>query len=251
MKPVFVFAYKLIWALPLICSIYACKKEGASCVDSRGPQSREERKPGAFEHINLQGRIDVVFVQDTLDFVYVEYGKNGLSGITTAVTNGTLKIDEQNACDWMRQTFPLPLVEVHYTNLRSIYSENAGSVRFDNAFTGDSLLLEIMDVSGSISMQVETPQLEVIVHTGATDVNVRGTTAYFYLYNSGYAPVYAEDLVARTVSVHNNSRADSYVRAWEKLYYQIHNEGSIFIYGNPDIDKWHHSGSGHLFLMEQ
>mgnify|MGYP001333683230 CR=1 FL=1 len=236
---------KTLLAIGLL-SLVACSKERADCFEGRGEQVTEVRPLEAFRSLHLEDRMNVVLVQDSSDFLEVTYGENGLGGIVETMDGETLRISEDNRCDWMRKQDPLPQVRVHYTQLRHILSENSGSVKGENAFEGDSLKLEVEDVSGLIELQVNCDAVDIIAHTGATDIKASGTCGYVYIYNSGYAPIRAEDLISRTVSVHNNSTGDTYVNAWETLYYQIYHQGNIHLKGPASVVKWHQSGGGEV-----
>lgn len=236
---------KVLLAIGLL-SLVACSKERADCFEGRGEQATELRPLEAFHSLHLEDRMDVLLVQDSSNFMEVTYGANGLGGIVGTIDGETLRISEDNRCDWMRKQNPLPEVRIHYKDLNHILSENSGSVLFENDFEGDSLKIEVEDVSGSMAIKANCDALDLIAHTGATDIQAEGTCGYVYIYNSGYAPIHAEGLVSRTASVHNNSTGDTYVNAWETLYYQIYHQGNVHLTGPASIVKWYQSGGGEV-----
>jgi len=243
-------ASRVLKALVLVVSLHACNDKGAGCFNGRGDQVEERVALEAFTELQVNGLVDVVLMEDSSDFAVVEYGSNVLPGITVEQSGSILEVSEANTCDWIRERDPLPRVEIHYTSLSKIDSKSAASISFDSPFQGDSLLFEISDVSGNVDLNVACNELNLIMHTGATDVRVAGTANYAYFYNASYAPLHAEDLVSRTVSVHNNGVADIHARGWETFYYQIYREGDIYAYGIANVVQWNNEGSGQLFLVE-
>lgn len=229
----------------------ACSKENApDCLTSMGEEMTELRALSPFNRIELQGRVDVVLVQDSVEFAAVCFGKNVIDGVQTTVENNVLTITEVNRCDWVRSQKEHPRIEVHYKTLRSMFSESAGNTVFKNTLSTTSFLLEVYDAGGSLYLNAGCDTLEVKIHTGTTDVHVNGTCNYLYVYNAGYAPLDASHCEAKEASVHNTGTGDVLVRALYAIYYQIYDRGDIWVYGNPQVQRWHHTGSGQLFFKE-
>lgn len=227
-------------------ALTACSKDEGICFASRGEQFSEIRLLPEFSGLFVDNRMDVLLTQDTANYIEVLYGENALSGIETTVENDILYIKDNNKCGWMREARPLPAVIIHYTTLKHIDSRNAGTMAFLEAFTGDSLRIEVEDASGEIEVKANCTSLELVVHTGATDIRMAGNADYVYIYNSGYAPIEAAELIAHTASVHNNSTGDTYVYATNILYYQIYHQGNVVLNGPATTTKWHQSGGGIL-----
>lgn len=241
--------WHIVFSLALVLSVSACQKEGAGCFESRGDLVSEQRSLEGFEDVYVDGRVNVVLVQDSLNFAVVDFGENGIAGIESYVENGALYIDEINQCDWMRKIYPLPLVEVHYTSFSNLYSKSAAEIRFENFFTSDSINIEVNDAAGSIQLKAKCQAINIISHTGATDIRAEGTTDELYIYNSSYAPIRAEKMEARIASVHNNSSGDTYVRASEVLNTTIEEDGDIHVFGGPEI-RGTQKGVGQVFIAD-
>ena len=232
----------------MLLSASACQKEGAGCFESRGDQSSERRGLEQFNDLRVGGRINVILVQDTLNFAIINFGQNGLDGIETNWSDGELSIEETNTCNWTRKVNPLPKVELHFSTFKNLYTKSAAEVSFQNAFEADSLNIEINDAAGSVFVKVNCQFLSIIGHTGATDVTAEGNADEIYIYNASYAPINTELLTTRIASVHNNSSGDTYVRATERLNTTIEEDGDIYIYGGATI-RGTQTGSGQVFIM--
>ena len=199
-----------------------------------------------FQKVSINGRMNVSLQADSSNFIEIQYGDNIIKGIASRVENGTLYLDEVNRCDWIRKQDPLPEVSIHYAELNHLYSKCAGSVRFSSPYLGDTLNVEVEDAAGDLELDLLCNALNLIVHTGATERRVTGTTAYTYIYNSGYAPIHAEALISTSASVHNNASGDTYIHAEDILYYQIYHVGNVLLQGPAEAVKWHQSGGGSL-----
>ena len=241
-------AWHIVFSIAMLLSASACQKEGAGCFESRGDQSSERRELEQFNDLRVDGRINVILVQDTLNFAIITFGEKGLAGIETNWSDGELRIEETNTCNWTRKVNPLPEVELHFSTFKNLYTKSAAEVSFQNAFEADSLNIEINDAAGSVFVKVDCQYISIIGHTGATDVTAEGTTDNLYIYNSSYAPIHAEDLTARVASVHNNSSGDTYVRATQRLNTTIEEDGDIYLYGSAAV-RGTPNGSGQVFLM--
>jgi len=241
-------AWHIVFSLALIISLSACQKEGAGCFESRGDQTSERRAIEPFVDLYAEGRVNVLLVQDTLNYAIISYGENAVAGIEIRMEGNALRIEETNTCDWMRKVDPLPEVELHYTSFQNLFTKSAAEVRFQNEFITDTFKVEINDAAGSVFMQLQCADLSIIGHTGATDVTAEGTAENLYIYNSSYAPIHTELLVARVASVHNNSSGDTHVRATERLNTTIEEDGDIYLYGGAYI-RGTQEGSGQVFLI--
>ena len=241
-------AWHIVFSIAMLLSASACQKEGAGCFESRGDQSSERRGLEQFNDLRVDGRINVILVQDTLNFAIINYGENGLAGIETNWSDGELRIEETNTCNWTRKVNPLPEVELHFIAFKNLYTKNAAEVRFQNAFETDSLNIEINDAAGSVFIKANCQYISIIGHTGATDFTAEGNADEIYIYNASYAPINTELLTARIANVHNNSSGDIYVRATDRLNTTIEEDGDIYIYGGATI-RGIQEGSGQVFIM--
>ena len=246
MKQASLTGFNAALSIALVLLASACSKEGASCFEGRGEQDVEIRSLETFNHLYVEGRLEVHLIADSSNYAELSYGENGLGGIVTEVASETLSITEVNRCDWNRKVEPLPRIYVHYTHLQSLFLQSAGTTEFNVPYQGDSLRIEIQDASGSLIVRTESNSMELFVHTGGTDVQLLGRCNDLYIYNSGYAPVHAETMESQTVSVHNNHLGHTHVRALNHLYYQIYHRGNVYLYGNAPATPWHVSGGGLL-----
>jgi hypothetical protein len=217
------------------------------CASALGDIIVESRKLKSFNRLNLSGRLNINLIQDSSNYVEVIFGEGLTDGIKTSVNNGTLKISEENSCDWIRDQQVNPVLNIHYDHLDKIINQGSGSLIFENAHTTGKLSLEVSDVAGSVDIKFEGDSLSVLAHTGATDIGISGVTHFAYFYNSSYAPINAKNLISEVSVPHNNHTGDIIVNVSERLSYQIFDDGDIIVYGNPKIiQKWADEGNGEI-----
>ncbi|MEZ4722676.1 MAG: DUF2807 domain-containing protein [Flavobacteriales bacterium] len=236
----------------MILSFASCTKESApDCISALGHLKTELREIDSFDRIEIQGRMNVNLTQDSSDWIEVTFGEGLLDGVITKSENKVLSITESNHCDWVRDQTVLPLVTVHYRSFRNIFSECAGTVNFTNPHRSGRLVVEISDVSGYLNVDFIGDSIDIVSHTGSTDISAKGTTNVAYFYSSSYAPIRADSLVSRVAIPHSELTGDIELRAWEAVYYQIFDDGNIIVHGHPDlIKKWHHDGAGEVILAD-
>jgi len=215
-----------------------------------GEITSESRVLPDFQNIHTNGRVNLVIIEDSSNFVEITYGEHLLSGISTKIEDETLYIDDVNHCNWTRDLSVWPEVKIHVKSLKSIYCESSGSIVCENAITTSTFQFEVFDVAGSAKLNYIGDSLSIIAHTGATDITAFGTSNYLYCYNASYAPIDCSSLMALDAFPHNQGTGDIRLRASQWVYYQIFDWGNIYVYGNPSIKKWHDEGKGELIFQE-
>lgn len=215
-------------------------------MKSLGSITTEVRDLQDFHRIEIEGRVNVHLVQDSSNYAEVTFGEVVLDGITTEIIDSTLHIREENRCDWVRSQDVIPELEVHYQMVSSIQNEGSGYIQFDNSNTATTLTYEVHGTAGNAMIDFTGDELVVAMHSGSSDVTVKGVAREAYYYSAGYGPLDASQLEARIVSVHSAGTGDVSVRAWSTVYYQLFDWADILVYGNPEVVRWHHEGSGEV-----
>ena len=223
--------------------------DAPECVSALGEIISETRPLDSFSRISIKDRLNVNLVQDTANWIEVEFGQGLTDGIITKVENNTLHISEENSCDWVRDQKVNPELIVHYTNLEEITNLSSGFVFFENHHTNGNLSFIVDDVAGSAVIKYDGDSLWVTAHTGATDIVIEGSTHFAYFYNSSYAPIDAKKLTSDVSIPHSNLTGNIIVNVSERLSYQIFDEGDIIVHGNPTIiEPWAHQGKGQIII---
>jgi hypothetical protein len=83
--------------------LFSCKKENMNdCFTDRGLTAVEKRKLDVFRNIKLGKRIQLVLIEDTVNYAIVEAGSHLLPSIVTSVEGEVLTIQNNNKCNWVR-----------------------------------------------------------------------------------------------------------------------------------------------------
>lgn len=224
-------------------------KDAPECVSALGEIVTESRELNAFHRIVISGRLNVNMIQDSINKAEVLFGQGLTDGIITKVSDGTLRISEENSCDWIRDQSVNPTIDVHYSNIDEIINRSSANVTFENEHNTGKLSIEVDDVAGSVFLRFNGDSLKVIAHTGATDFTIEGKSHFAYFYNSTYAPLNAQNLTSEIAIPHNNLTGDIIVNATERVSYQIFDSGDIIAFGNPKVvQAWVQEGNGEFIL---
>lgn len=241
-------SFKILSFLLIGILIGCSKDDGNACLVSRGNQSVVTESITSFHTLLIEGRCNVVLVQDSQSFVEVNYGENLINAISTIVESETLSITENTRCDFLRKTNPLPEITVHFDKLETVLFRNAGRLTNIDTLRLDSLEIDVRDAPGSISLLINTRRVNVANHTGATDIILRGNTVSIGVYSASFAPILASELIANNANVVNNGVSDLHINAKDALFYQIFDQGNIFLSGTTNAVEWNKSGSGNVFF---
>lgn len=224
----------------------SCKKEeGGNCFSSLGEIKKETRAIPFFDKIDLDDNVEIVLYQSIDQEVVVQYGENVLDGIITDVQNNTLFIRNENRCNFLRTYNYKPLVFIAVPDLKKIYWEGGGKIRSAGPLNFPSLYLETEGGGSDVDLELNCDSLFAVLHTGVSNLNLKGSAQYAYFYSVGNSIFHAENFPANAVHVNNGSTGDFHVRATNTLLVEIRSYSSVFYYGTPaqlDIQRFHPDG---------
>lgn len=221
-------------AFPLLLLLLGCQAEQwDDCVTSTGPQGTEERAVGAFDRVVLEDRVDLVLVDRPAGTVVVEGGSNLLGQVVTDVEGGTLRVRNDNRCNWVRSFRPRITVRVPRQGLRELELHGTGDVRSTDTVRSAVFRIEQHDAQGTVTLALAVDTCYVGLHTGAGDVHVAGHCGVAYLYSGLMGPIDAGGLRAQEVNVNNSAVTDITCRAVQRLNVQIFDAGDVRYYGDP------------------
>jgi hypothetical protein len=244
---------KLIVLLSVLFELvlFSCKKENMNdCFTSRGVTSLEKRDLNVFRQIKLGKRIQLVLIEDTVNFAEVEAGSKLLEGIETSIEGEVLTIRNTNKCNWVRTYKDSILIKLHYTDLYSIEMTGASKItNKDTLRNSDTLKFEFRDASGDVNVMVNNKRIEIIQHTGASDVTINGTTNDLSVYMSGLAWGDYSKLYCKTVYVDTRSAADVKVYATSAFDFRLRFSGDIYYRGAGTVSSSTIVGEGKIVKL--
>ena len=225
--------------------LISCKKENmGDCFKGTGTVKKETRILGDFDSIYVDRRLNVILVQDTVNFALIEAGENLLELIDSEVENGKLTLRNNNRCNWVR-SYKIPVnIEVHTNNLQHIVMWGASNITNKGTLTFPKLVVEYRDASGNLELMVDNQLMNIIQHTGAGDAVIHGKTEQLTVYMSSLAYGDYTDLNAQNVYVENKSSADCRVLGNQTFTFRLRGDGNIYYKGQGEIVSEEKTGNG-------
>jgi len=226
--------------------ILSCNREDGKCFSSFGQVVTETRETGSFDSIAVYDYVNVFLIQDTLDQVTVETGRNIIQGISTTVVNRQLQIRNYNQCNWLRDYSKPVNVHVSVKNLHKIFYNSSGNLITLNAISSDNLWVDLWGGCGSVDITLNIHSGTFIQHQGTADLTLRGLCRICSLYAGDFGPFRCENLVTGYTFITSSSSNDCYVMAERVLDVTILSVGNVYFRGDPDTLRVKIQGSGKL-----
>lgn len=219
----------------IMIALFSCKKENRlDCFKSNGPEITETRHIGPFKIINLSSKIDLTIYQGAEYKVEVTAGKHIIKNITTVVSGDTLKIDNENKCNFVRGYKKTISVAVTLPYLKYLVNNGVGTIYFSEKFSQDTLLLRA-ESSGDIHLKGSFNEVKASSH-GNGDLYMSGAANTLYVYVNGTNYLYANELyVKKYAFIETLTLGDCFLNATDlqTFEYNIHKSGRIFYKGDP------------------
>jgi hypothetical protein len=245
------FAYLLI--LCSLLTLGSCKKENlCDCFKSTGSDIREDRDASAFTEIQLEGKIDLVLTQDTLEKIQVLGGRHLISNIETSISGGRLYIRNHNTCNFVRSYDRQMTVYVSVHHLKTLFYNGAGDVSGTNTLKDSVIGVESMDGSGHVNLNLMTTVAFATIHTGPATITLSGSAILTYLYSGGNGVIHMDQLPCKQIYATQRGTGDFYIRSTADsssyLDVLLSNSGDVYCAGKPAKLKTDRSGTGQLYV---
>lgn len=229
----------------LCVTLISCQKENmGDCFKSTGIVQREKRMLEPFDSLIIHKRMNLILIEDSIDFVEIEAGNNLFENIITENKFGTLTIENTNKCNWVR-SYKTPVnIYLHYTQMDKIVAWGSVNITATDSLRYDSIFIEMRDAAGDVDLTFSNNSVFIAQHTGANDVVLKGKTQNLSVYSAdlGYGDYLK--LSAENVFVESNSVADSYFNASETIRLITRNTGSLYYTGEAEVLLKDRQGEG-------
>jgi len=245
----------------LFCILFfsECKKENlCDCFKSTGGDITSVRNVPPFHYIHLEGKIDLVLTQDTVEHVSVVAGGHLIDKIETSVGHDTLYLRNHNICNFVRGYGRRITVYASVQYLRELLYWGAGDVTCTNTLTGltgtDTIVgVQSFEGSGNVALSVNAKASNVTIHTGPPDIHISGSVSGFYVYNTGNGVIHTDEIRADRIYLTSDCTGDTYVRSTATtssyMKVDIHGIGNVYCTGTPATLLQTQTGSGKLILQ--
>jgi hypothetical protein len=227
--------YKLVILIGWLFVFASCKKESmCDCVKSTGKTNVIYRDLKGFNCIYLRDKMDLYITQGPVFEVKVEAGENLQRLIKTELDGETLKVFNNNRCNWVRGYKHKISIYVTAPNFKYLQHAGLGTIESTNTIVQDSIKLRIEN-SGDFKLDLNTLKTICSAH-GNGDTYLTGTTNSLESDYTGTNYLYAKDLIITNyVYLHSVSIGHAYINAPINglMDIIIDRSGNVFYNGNP------------------
>jgi hypothetical protein len=235
----------------ILCLLTACEKQNRDdCLTGAGDEKVEIRQLPPFNSIFAEDRVNLEFRNDTAYRVEVTFGENIIKHVRTEVVDGELRIGNAARCNWVRDLSVKPRAVIYSPGFSQFNNRSSGDIYFRDSLRTDFFFYEEYNTNGVVDILVAAEEVEILVHTGRTELSIRGRAEQASLYTAGQGRLDGSELEARIALVNNSSFQNMRVRASEYLYVFIGERGDVCHFGNPDVIESELSGSGFVRQCE-
>lgn len=239
--------YSLFIIVVLVICI-SCKKENmCDCIKSTGKTKTTTRNIANFKCIYLQDKINLYLSQGSNYDVKVEAGANLQSLIKTELDGETLKVFNNNRCNWVRGYKHSINVYVTAPYFKHIKHAGLGTINNGDVITQDEITLRVEN-SGDLKLNLNMGKIICSSH-GNGDTYLSGVTNNLESDYTGTNFLYAKDLnIVNYVYLHSVSLGNAYIKAPENGLMDIvlDRKGNVYYYGNPSVINLKKNSEGNL-----
>lgn len=219
----------------LIALLFSCKKEG-TCFTSTGNETTETRELIAFQAVTITDNFNVHFHRSTSFYVTINAGENLLKNIKTGVENNTLKIENANRCNWLRDLEREIRIDVYLDSIQDLTLENAaGLTVFEDTLPATLFTFNSWGNSNDVYLKLNASETYIKAHAGPAMIWVEGSTSYSYIWNGALGNIDASKLRAQNGVLEAHSFGDSYIFSSKTLTINHTEVGSAFY--NKSVEK--------------
>ncbi len=223
----------------------------AACGEDQD-EYRGERIPlPPFREVRVDHVFHIVLRQEPSFSIQVAGRQDLVEGVKYTVEDSVLILTNESDKMWLKPEHNKVMAWIYADRLKKITVNEASFVETANPIITDEFGL----VTGNKYAEADLELDNSIFYFWNNfpcggKLTLRGNTQSLRLWNYVIMSVDARQLAAVDAVVENYSKGDCFVNVDQVLYYSIHGEGSIYLYGNPqEIILLDNTGSGELIRM--
>ena len=236
-------------ALCALVFLFSCNKENApDCFKTAGEVQTETRDLGSFTQLELNSNLKYELIDTNFCGVEIQGPKNLLPKIDAQLSNGILKIENTNTCNFLRSYEHTIRVKLYFDSLTNIQNFSTGSVVSLNELKGSKLVIENKHANGRVELRLNCDTVYCGSPAGANDSYLSGTVNIAQLYSDAYGIIHAESLNANQVYINNSSLQPIYAKASDYAFVQIEDAGNVILKQTPALYDYVRNGSGELIF---
>ena len=222
-----------------------CEKERADdCFKSHGDAVTETRMLPSFSKLQVEGDVAVRLIPSNEPKTIVSGGSNFLPQIHTEVRDGTLYIEENIGCKFVRSYAKTYSVDVYFTQLQEI--AHYGSKHLTSTVALNSPVLEIDKWAGGgdVILPVSSDSVFIRIHAGSGDVTITGNAYFGYIYQRGFGFMFCKQLDLVNAYIDKGGTGDCELLVSAEATVDFNSPGDLILYGNPNLNIRRKTGKG-------
>ncbi|MES2731136.1 MAG: DUF2807 domain-containing protein [Bacteroidota bacterium] len=233
----------LLLVFPLLL---ACNQPSAfDCIKTAGSTTTEKRAATGFSCLIIDNNIDVSLTNDSSTEIAIEAGKNLIGQIKFENTGDTLRIYNDNHCNWARSYDNKIKATLSILPLHSIVNRGFGKVASQEKLQIKSLTFYVLGANGDVNLDMQADNFYFYTDCSPT-ATFTGKTETFGAWSREFGKIHAEQLIAQSCDILNESANEISLYPVKKLTVTITRSGNILYYHEPEVLEQHISGTGKL-----
>lgn len=241
----------IYWFLCLACFflLHACKKENErTCFKNAGTYAKWEKNIPPFDVLTINGDFDLMLIQDTINKIIVEGGKNLIPFLTYKYNENQLTLFNKNRCNFLRNYKHRIWVTLHFTSFKKLLFKDAGTIQNKDTLNFNILELLNDNSSGSVNLTLKAKEIYTKIIIGTADIKLNGTVEYSYAYNGSFGLIDLSNLYTSDALCYNNGTGAIKIYSNYLLKIQLDGTGNVYVYGNPANLQIYNTGKGKVLL---
>ena len=228
-----------------------CKKAAiCDCIKGTGNTITESRSTPAFYYVEVKNKTNLHYHYDKSYRITVTAGEKLIDKLTTEVTDGVLRIENKNKCNWVRNFNNEFSVDIYAPEISTLEIINSsGNVYFDDTLKTEEFHFESWESSGDYFLKLNCNIGVLAMQTGQASLNVSGEIGVAFLWNSGGGRYDALAFHADDIYSTNIGTNDMYIFPEKRLEATIGYSGNIYIKGNPPSIQLKDNGAGKFITL--
>ncbi|TYP77255.1 head GIN domain-containing protein [Aquimarina intermedia] len=230
-----------IFIVVIMC--VGCDAENApDCFQAAGETIRKEFVVPEYSKISVLQRTQLIVKQGIAQSVVVETGENLLDDIDVYVQDGTLIIDNKNACNLVRE-YGLTKVYVTQQELSEIRNASGLPVRSDGVLSYATLQLTSEDLetedafhkTGDFYLELKCDSLSIVTNGKSNFFLLGAVNALDLKFMEGDSRFEGKDLSVNTATIFHRGTNDIYLNPRNAVTGELRSTGNLILFNTPPV----------------
>ena len=187
------------------------------------------------EVINIFDDVDVILIQDNLNYIEIESYSNLVSFIETNPLDTAIEIRNLNRCNFIRDKGIQNTITIHFSDIQTLNLYGTGKINFMGEIIQNNLEINSYTSRSEFILNISCQKLKCVFMEGSLNANLSGYSDSTYIYQSKHSIVNASNLSSSYLHFSNRSTGDGNVGPTNYLAVELLDVGDIYYQGNPTL----------------